>query len=269
MGLGDHVVVAVLLACVLVAGLALILVTDPRHARDRLALPGGLLIGAVVFVAVTSAGRAALQTGSESRYVDVLAALTLPSITVAIDAVARRWAWFLPAGLILLLAGIPGNIDAMRERDPFAEGNRELVLTYPRVPMAREVSRNTEPDPVLHPDMTIGWLLAGVASGRIPAPTESSGANRATATLALALQQGDAAVRGGCRVLAEPVTRRLAAGEHLTLRGGPVLAFQAGAASPYAFRRFDPARGNALEARGPINLVLRSPDTARPAVICG
>src|SRR6476661_4169468 len=99
----------------------------------------------------------------------------------------------------------------------FEEGNK-FVLTLPRVPAARKVPRDTRYDPRLSYDMTIGWLLDGVASGRVPPPPSGTTGRsaiartltRSIATLSLSLEQ--VRLRGpqsNCRELIAPVTRRL------------------------------------------------------------
>jgi hypothetical protein len=266
-GMGNNGFVAVLLGGVLVIGLTLLVVSDPS-ARDRIALPGGLLAGALAFLVITSAGRSGLALASAwSRYIHVVAALTLPAIALAIDQLTRRWAWFLPIGLVVLVAGIPGNIHEMRKRAVFSEGAREFVLSLPRVPVAEQIPPNTRPDPVTAPDMTIGWLRAGVGSGKIPAPSEPSARPRALATLVLALQQVEGQPQDDCAPLDHSVTKNLSVGDRVTVRNAPVRASLERA--PAVFRVFDPALGNTITARGPISVTLTSSDPARPAVVCG
>ena len=45
-----------------------------------------------------------------SRYISLTAAMVLPALAVAVDALARRWRFLLPIGIVLLLVGIPSNL---------------------------------------------------------------------------------------------------------------------------------------------------------------
>jgi hypothetical protein len=72
-----------------------------------------------VSLCISGIGRAA-AFGAESartgRYLYVFIALALPAVAVAADAVARRWRLLAPVVLVWLLAGIPGNVDALLQR---------------------------------------------------------------------------------------------------------------------------------------------------------
>ena len=69
------------------------------------------------------------------------------------------------------------------------------MLTLPRVPIAKEVPREVKPDQLLAHFVTIGWLLDGVKSGRIPKPSEITDANATMATLRLSFLQKPGAAR--------------------------------------------------------------------------
>ena len=104
-----------LLAVVLVAGLALLWrTTDAATRRSRFAIPAALLTGAVVFFVTAAVGHIAgpgvVELPAESRYLYVCAALVLPVLAVAIDALARRSRLLGGLAIALLLIGIPGNL---------------------------------------------------------------------------------------------------------------------------------------------------------------
>ena len=169
---------------------------DWTERRRRLAVPGALLVGAFASLSITGIARAA-AFGTESartgRYLYVFVALTLPALGLAADAVARRWRMLAPVVLVLMLVGIPGNINALlqrrkEERSSQAE-NRRLILTLPRLPIAHEVPPSVRPEQQLAKPLTLGWLLNGVASDRIPKPARITPVDAATATLHLALNQ--------------------------------------------------------------------------------
>ena len=167
----------VVLAVMLVAGLVFAWRgrTEARR-RAQLAAPVALLVGSVVFLTITATGRLVLGAGTatSSRYVYIVAALTLPALAVAADALTTRWQWFLPVAIVLFLVGVPANIGALRDAQRAervrAQTTRRVILSLPRDPIATHVPRGLVPDPLTARQVTIGWLLDGVASGRIPAP---------------------------------------------------------------------------------------------------
>jgi hypothetical protein len=169
---------------------------DRTERRKQLALPTALFAGAILFFCVTSIARAS-DFGSDyarqSRYLYIFAALTIPALAMAADAVARRWRVLAPLVLVLLLVGVPGNVDALIEERrtdaSFFFANRRLMLTLPRVPIADEVPRSVRPEQRIAKRVTLGWLLEEVASGRIPEPDSISSVDAATATLYVALNQ--------------------------------------------------------------------------------
>jgi hypothetical protein len=173
--------VGLLLGFMLIVGypLGYLARTRSGHVRE-LAASVGLLIGSVIFITITATGR--LNHGdlaaTHSRYIHLIAAMTLPALAVAADAIARRFRWFLPIGLALFLVGIPGNIralaDEQRAAKPASEATRQMMLNLPRDPLARELARGYKPEPRFAGWVTIGWLLDGVAHHRIPAPPRVS-----------------------------------------------------------------------------------------------
>ncbi len=110
-----------LLGAVLVAGAVLAL--RDRARRRELGASLALAIAALLFALMLGLTRFGLGSrfAASSRYLHVVAALVLPLIAVAADALARRWRVFLPVALVLLLVGIPGNIaDVGRNVGPAA-----------------------------------------------------------------------------------------------------------------------------------------------------
>jgi len=90
--LGSVQDVGWVLAAILVGGSVLALRhSGPRAARDRLVLPSALLIGAAAFLLIAAFDRSGVGSSAAklSRYLHILAALVLPSIAVALDALLR------------------------------------------------------------------------------------------------------------------------------------------------------------------------------------
>jgi hypothetical protein len=117
--LGQVPGVGVLVGIALVLGLAMAWAhLAVQELRQRAAVPGAMLVGAVVFLAIAALGRGAAfgpDFARSGRYQHVVAALTLPSVAVAADALVRRWRASVPIVAVLLVIGIPGNIQALAD----------------------------------------------------------------------------------------------------------------------------------------------------------
>jgi hypothetical protein len=118
-GLGQVPGAGIALGVLLVAGLVVAWWgTDLGELRRRAAAPAALLVGALAFLVISGVGRASALGPSiarQGRYMHVLAALTLPALAVAADALVRRWRLAVPVVAVLLVIGIPGNIEALSE----------------------------------------------------------------------------------------------------------------------------------------------------------
>jgi hypothetical protein len=154
-----------------------------------------LLISALALLCITGYGRAGLSSFREkSRYLHLVTAMILPAFAVAADALMRRWRALTIVVVIVLLIGIPGNVNVIvdymhRGVVENQAAYKQMMLTLPRVPTAAEVPRDVVPDQLLAHFVTIGWLLDGVASGRIPKPAEITPAEAAMADLRLSFRQ--------------------------------------------------------------------------------
>jgi hypothetical protein len=211
------------LAIVLVIGLAVALRQRRRSGELRqLAAPVALLMGSVVFLAITSTGRITfgVETARASRYLYLIAAMTLPALAVAADAIARSRRTLAPVAMALFLVGIPSNVRALVDSQdtlkPFYASTREMFLALPRDPFAAEVPRSLRPESVNARQVTIGWLLDGVAHHQIPAPRQTSTRTRASNRFRLSLDQEHApAPTAPCRVLDGPFTTAMKKGDVL------------------------------------------------------
>jgi hypothetical protein len=177
--LGHFGVVAVALAVLLVGGAVLARVDSTgREFLRRWALPIGMVAGGVAFAAVSGYGRAAIsdELAKSSRYVYIVAALTLPALALAAEAVVRRWRIALPGVIALFVIAIPWNATDF-ERGVFGRGyfdNEERILTtVVRMPFATDVPRDVRPIPdvYLSEDLTIGFLLDAVDAGKLEPAT--------------------------------------------------------------------------------------------------
>jgi hypothetical protein len=268
--------VGTILAVVLVVGLVLAWKRLPiRELRRRAAAPAALLAGAVIFLAIAGYGRpfGGAASARASRYVHLVAAMALPAIAVAADALTRRWRLLTPVVVALLLVGIPGNIDAItpKGRDGFTLGSSKFMLELPRAPFANRVPRSLRPNPVGAPEVTIGWLLDGVRSGRIPEPRNVTAASEAQATLFILLHQSTEQVSTrDCVAVVRPLTLQVRRGDVLVFRGGPpsaALRTANGRTSPP--RVFPAFRGSTVRAEGgPVTLVVDPLKPPSRRVVC-
>jgi hypothetical protein len=123
--------VGVALGVLLIVGLGLAWHNiDGAELRRRAALPGALIVGAIVFFVISGLGRASgiWAPDRASRYLHIVAALSLPALAVAADAVVRRWRMLAPAVLVLFLIGIPGNLRTLANQ-PKIEHRIPAIMT--------------------------------------------------------------------------------------------------------------------------------------------
>jgi hypothetical protein len=224
-----------------------------NELRQRAAAPAALLVGAVVFLAIAGLGRVSFfgpEFARTSRYLHVVAALCLPAIAVAADAFLRRWRAVGVVTAALLVLGIPGNVDLIVNYETewaCCLGPKKLILALPQDPLAHTVPRQLRPIPELSNQVTVGWLLSGVRSGRIPTPDHVDPLTSAQANLRLSLFQSQRATEHGhCTALIDVVTRTLDKGEAIRFDGG--LLQVSAAQDPRAGVAYNPKDGRTLTA---------------------
>ncbi len=180
-GLGHFSVLGIVLAVLLVAGAVVAVRTEGGAVLlRRAAVPAALLVAAVLSMTVAAPSRFALGEGGAKagRYVGVMAAMTLPALAVAADAISRRWRWTRPLLAAVFLVPVPFNIavfgsNPVINRTTF-NSLRNYVSNLPDDPLVREVPPWVRPNDTLlgTPGMTVGWLLHADRNGELPAPTE-------------------------------------------------------------------------------------------------
>lgn len=270
--LGQAPAVGALIAGVMVAGLALAFTSGYRMIHREFAAPFGMLVGASVFLLFTAIGRAGIESPRAGRYLHVGAALTLPAAAFAADAIARRWRLLMPALLGMFIVGIPGNIQALAERDEgrgrLALGQEEFVRTVPTLRIADQLRDERKVIP-RSPEVTMGWLRARVSARDLEPLVSPDPRLLAFAAVAVGLEQTDTTTWSNtCQTLEAPVARRLRAGEVLSFRGGSLRVFANGGG--LAFILYDPREGRAITVdAGPLDVRLASDDPEHPAVVCG
>ncbi len=253
-----------LLAVLLVGGLIVAYrPLDWSGFRRQAALPVGLMAGALALLAITGFGRAGLGTFQEkSRYLHLVAAMILPALGVAADAVMRRFPKLTVVVVALVVVGIPGNLNVILNymNKPIVTNQvdyKQMMLSLPYVPTAKEVPAGVKPEQELAHFVTIGWLRSGAASGRIPKPSTISTDNEAMDTLRLSFEQGPGrrAPDDLCVDIAHQHLFTLAKGQQLVLRApsgkvqfAPVTG---GTYDTYPFRAITPA-GSIFTAVRPV-----------------
>jgi hypothetical protein len=199
---GMGIVLGVLLAVGLVVAWKPL---SRRELQHRAAIPLALLVSALALLCITGYGRAGLSSFREkSRYLHLVTAMLLPALAVAADALMRRWRALTVVVVIVLLLGIPGNVNVIvdymhRGVVENQTAYKQMMLSMPRVAAATEVPREVVPDQSLAHFVTIGWLLDGVAAGRIPEPAPLTPADEAMASLRLSFRQEGAPLGTGTR----------------------------------------------------------------------
>jgi hypothetical protein len=196
--------------------------------RGRAAVPASLLVGALIFFIMTAVGRSSggPLAPSTSHYVYVGAALVLPEIALAADTLVQRARWLAPIVVLLLIIGIPGNIQplatAAGKPPSLFSADKQMIFSLPRMALARAVPRSLVPAPNGDYQVTIGWLLDALDSGSLPDPRPVTAVERATNTLRLSLHEIPGYKDSPCPPLHTTVSRRLNKGESITVHTGRV-----------------------------------------------
>lgn len=267
-------VLGALLGIVAAAGIVLTCVPfDRGRIRRQMAAPAALAIGACAFFLTAAYARTATLLGNPrtARYEDVAAAMLLPAIAVGLDQLGRRWRYAAPIGVALLVAGIPGNVHAVKtyvhEHADAQQMARRLVTTLPHVPIARSVPRSVLP----LPGVTIGWLLDAAHAGRIPDPGRLSDRDVRLATFRLAFQQSSTvAPLHDCEPVATPKILSLERGDTIGIRGWPLsISAVSGIAGAGFTSHFNPMGGNLLAVvAGPLRVRVASRSVFLTGQIC-
>ena len=224
--LGHSPIIGSLLVVLLIVGAVIgIRSYGSVELRSRYSAPYSLLIGAVAFMVITGSGRAdfflpSMETYASSRYIYVVAAMLMPAIAVAASQVILRWsrAWLLV--VVILVFGLPGSIALLHRNNHLhtLDDYRQFILSIPRLPVASRLPRSVLPDPYFDNSVTLGWLLDGVKSGRIPAPSPPPTQAQITDwTLKLAWQPGRPATPGTCESVSLPAVAHVVRGTRMTI----------------------------------------------------
>lgn len=182
LGIGVFPAVAFAIALGIVGGLIVAVRQEGLDAFSRrAAVPVALTLAVAVAMTTVAPSRFFLpgEPARASRYVGLMAALSLPLVAVALDALVRRWPRALVPILALLLLPIPFNVARFGDDELLTPSTFAMMKTYittlPHHPLTQQTPPWVRPDDqsVLgFPDMTIGWLLAADREGKVPDPVE-------------------------------------------------------------------------------------------------
>ena len=260
------------LGLVVVGTLAVVVVAAVRTRQwTPVALPAGLLTAWVTFASLTALARASAfgaESGESDRYLHISAALFLPLIALGAEYLARQnmIAGALP--VLLLVAGLPGNIDALANRDPFTLGNRNQIVWLAHSEYINDVPADREPIVTggIQLPITAGWLAREAEAGDIPEPDGDDPRQQLNAYARLALRQEmDDRKRPQCpRAPRQPVELDLAVGERIVFQNEIQVTIREGrnVSHPLMFRN---AQGASIVAElGPLALVVRGTDGGAP-----
>jgi len=241
------------------------------------------MAGSAVFLAVTASGRLFLgiDAARSSRYVYLIAAMTIPALAVAVDALASRWRWFLPVAIGVFLVGVPANLRVgVRAGNNTETPTREIFMSLQENSISQEVPPSIRPEPVMAPEVTIGWLAAQ-SSGRSGA-ISSDLRYEDTFRVAFAQSKGAAPTKQ-CSSLRTPLVISLHVGDQLGLYRNTVVVAPAPALKvhvlgpPLIFFPRDGRRISVVQAPGrvriatgghPLNWAMHQYNTRLIAKVC-
>jgi hypothetical protein len=235
-GFARFEVLAWFFAGVLIVGMTLTLVATGRRAlpelASRLAMPIGLVTAAVFFSTTTYFGRWWTAAGARSdRYVYVVAALVLPIVAVAAEAIARRWRHATPALVALFLLPVPfnmANFDTGVYDELWMEQREYTLTTAVRMPFARDVPPDVRPmsSAIVEDPASIGFLLELADNGYLDpstGPISAATISELTVRLGVARSVHDGPP-AACPTYTEPVMLRTRLGDVVHLGTGVTIA---------------------------------------------
>ena len=245
---------------------------DRGTSRDpsRLAPAIGLAMLTLVFALATGYTRGEEASPYLTRYTYLMAVPLLPLIAVSISELWQRWRLIGALAVAGVLVGVPGNFRALDPSgvEAFTLGQPRTVLIGAHLPVLRQLPADAQPFDSWNP-MSAGWLLDGVASGKIPAAPASSVQERLRLTLIASLRPTRGPVGSPCLPLsATGEARAMVAGDTLSFTGGPLdveLVVPDGRGLPVTYA---PDRPRLRVVAGPLQLRLRSTDADWPVSIC-
>ncbi len=281
--LGQLPGLGVVLAVMLLVGFVVAIDREDFAAlRHQYAVPIGLLVGAGVFLLVTAVVRSGQpppifgvadvgpDRARQSRYVYMTAAMVLPTLAIAADAIARQWRILTIPVLALLVAGVPGNLHQLQI---YTEQMEHSCARYASSFSKRLGSRSPGTFrgrcAVHFTGLSLGWLIDSLPSGRIPSPGPLTQTEIADQTLALVLRNAKLPTTANCHPLVHVQRRVMPAFDRMTLETGTatITYFPPSGApsSPTPFQSTNTSR-TIVATSGPLNVEITP--GLQPAELC-
>ncbi len=239
--LGHLTGVGIALAAVLIGGLFVLFRSQRRRwPLGNLGAPMALLAGALVFLVVTGVARSGqgallfLLNGTgpdrarDSRYVYIVAAMLVPALALAADALIRlKWQLAIPI-VAVLLVGVPGNIHQLMSPTEYfanAHASRAEILSIPTLPGVEQLRGSGRLVPVeggrfAAEGLTYSWLVGAREAGELPRPPQLDPTLRATTILRLFLVPKVVTTPAKCGAPGAATVVTLDHGDPLTIQGG-------------------------------------------------
>jgi hypothetical protein len=227
-GVTKNRVIGVALAVVVIVGLALAIRASGRMFWRRLAVPLTLFVLGPAFYLMVAQGRwfAGLDMARSGRYVYTATALMLPAAGVAAQALIRSRPRSAPVVFVVLLAGVPANIDRFDASPIFNSAyyrrQRDVILGIAHSPYLQLANPwvRFEPESYKGSGLTVGWMRRAVAEGKVPEPGPIDPSVSSEFILRLGLVQGDfnrPEPFSFCETRTEPLDLTLHQGDHLRI----------------------------------------------------
>ena len=233
------------------------------------AIVAALIIGSLAFAFLTAFARSespfSVVAPDADRYIYIVAALWLPIVGLGGQWLAQRW---LPLGvlpLVLLVIGLPGNIDALQHPSPYALGLHDSVVAAAHSPLLQQLPGDTRLFTTIFADLgpTAGFLRQAVADGRVPRAAVSA-TSRRNADAAIALQQTGPSRTTECPTRPE-IRTKMRPGARIVFSGLLSVRVVEGDTSSTP-RVYNSRLGDTVQVRaGPVELVVGG---ATPSSIC-
>jgi hypothetical protein len=277
-GMGRHPLVSLGLAALAVlGGFEIWRRWRTQRSLAPVAVPAALVSAFVAFAALTGLARAdgfGVESAAEQRYIYIAAALFLPFVALGGEVLARRRLVLGVAPLVLLLIGIPANIDDIRDRELFALGARRPVAVVAWTPLLDQLDPGERVfsaafAPELAPSAE--WLRERRDSGGLSEVGDATAEELVSAEAVIALaQRGPAAEAddGACPV-GPPRQETLVRGDRIRFTGTVrVSIVDEGEGSRSRPFRYDAANGSVVLVRaGPVQVLVEGlPGSGGPAI---
>jgi len=270
-------VVAAGLVVVTALGLGLTVWPDRRSwpaLRMSMGIPLGLAAGATGFYLVVARSRVErfdIDYATRGRFLYVALALLLPLIALTADAVARRWKLAALPVVVLLVAGIPGNVSDISIRSN-KDAKPELVLAVASSPALSSASRSLRPFARVQgfAIVTAGWLADGVRDGRIPGDFDAAPDTEAEALSRLALSVVPARPNiNRCTLLEGTEDVEISSSNPIGFSGSllvTVVTPEGGLSAPHNIGSFDPKA--LISTAGPLTVRIKAAEPLYPVELC-